>query len=96
LTIRAYTHEEIDLLIQSIEWQEYQKNFTVNGYRHASTEPVVASFHDAGHILGSAAVRVKYTVRGNTTTVLFSGDLGRSHMPILCDPEPPPPVTCSF
>ncbi|MBX3335064.1 MAG: MBL fold metallo-hydrolase [Nitrospira sp.] len=52
---------------------------------------LAASFHDAGHILGSAAVRVKYTARGNSTTVLFSGDLGRSHMPILRDPEPPPP-----
>jgi metallo-beta-lactamase family protein len=52
---------------------------------------VTAWFHDAGHILGSAAARVKYTVRGNTTTVLFSGDLGRSKMPILRDPEPPPP-----
>jgi metallo-beta-lactamase family protein len=51
---------------------------------------VTASFHDAGHILGSAAIRVKYTARGHTTTVLFSGDLGRSHMPILRDPEPPP------
>ncbi|NJL16022.1 MAG: MBL fold metallo-hydrolase [Nitrospira sp.] len=52
---------------------------------------LTASFHDAGHILGSAAVRVKYSARGNTTTVLFSGDLGRTHMPILRDPEPPPP-----
>ena len=52
---------------------------------------VTASFHDAGHILGSSAIRVKYTARGNTTTILFSGDLGRSGMPILRDPEPPPP-----
>jgi len=52
---------------------------------------VMATFYDAGHILGSAAIRVKYTARGNTTTVLFSGDLGRSNMPILRDPEPPPP-----
>jgi len=52
---------------------------------------VTASFHDAGHILGSAAIRVKYAVRGNATTVLFSGDLGRSNMPILRDPEPAPP-----
>lgn len=51
---------------------------------------ITASFHDAGHILGSAAVRVKYTARGNTTTVLFSGDLGRARMPILRDPAPPP------
>lgn len=49
------------------------------------------SFHDAGHILGSAAIRVKYTARGDTTTVLFSGDLGRANMPILRDPDPPPP-----
>jgi len=52
---------------------------------------VTTSFHDAGHILGSAAILVKYTARGNTTTALFSGDLGRSNMPILRDPEPPPP-----
>ena len=51
---------------------------------------VTASFHDAGHILGSAAIRVKFTARGNTTTVFFSGDLGRANMPILRDPEPPP------
>lgn len=52
---------------------------------------ITASFHDAGHILGSAAIRLKYTAKGNTTTVLFSGDLGRSSLPILRDPEPPPP-----
>jgi metallo-beta-lactamase family protein len=52
---------------------------------------ITASFHDAGHILGSAAIRMKYTARGNTTTVLFSGDLGRSNMPILRDPEAAPP-----
>lgn len=51
---------------------------------------VRASFHDAGHILGSAAIRLKYTARGNSTTVLFSGDLGRKQMPILQDPAAPP------
>jgi metallo-beta-lactamase family protein len=52
---------------------------------------ITASFHDAGHILGSAAVRLKYTHRGHTTTILFTGDLGRKSMPILRDPAPPPP-----
>lgn len=51
---------------------------------------VTASFHDVGHILGSASIRLKYTARGNSTTVLFSGDLGRSRLPILRDPTPPP------
>ena len=52
---------------------------------------ITASFHDAGHILGSAAVRLKYSHRGNTATILFTGDLGRKSMPILRDPAPPPP-----
>ncbi|ALA56681.1 MBL fold metallo-hydrolase RNA specificity domain-containing protein [Nitrospira moscoviensis] len=69
------------------------RRFAGARYRDAlKLEPrVTASFHDAGHILGSAAIRVKYTARGNTTTVLFSGDLGRANMPILRDPDPPPP-----
>ena len=52
---------------------------------------VQCSFHDAGHILGSAAVRLTVSGRGNSTTVLFTGDLGRAQMPILRDPEGPPP-----
>lgn len=50
-----------------------------------------ASFHDAGHILGSAAVRVTATVGSTAKTLLFTGDLGRKEMPILRDPQPPPP-----
>ncbi|MCK9410339.1 MAG: MBL fold metallo-hydrolase [Bacteriovoracaceae bacterium] len=71
MTIRAYSHDEIDLLIQSIEWQEYLKRFTVNGYRHASTEPVSASFHDAGHIMGSAGILVEHHGR----SIFYTGDI---------------------
>ncbi|HSF69816.1 MAG TPA: MBL fold metallo-hydrolase [Nitrospira sp.] len=52
---------------------------------------VKAAFHDAGHILGSAAVSVRLTESGTSKVVLFSGDLGRRQMPILRDPQPPPP-----
>lgn len=48
-------------------------------------------FHDAGHILGSAAIWVQYRQRGQSRSLLFSGDLGRANMPILRDPQPPPP-----
>ena len=51
---------------------------------------LTASFHEAGHIFGSAAVRLKYSARGNTTTILFSGDLGRVRMPVVRDPAAPP------
>jgi len=45
-------------------------------------------FLDAGHILGSATVDLRVTEGGNHRLV-FSGDIGRSGLPIVRDPEPP-------
>jgi metallo-beta-lactamase family protein len=47
------------------------------------------SFHDAGHILGSASVLFEITEAGRTRRVLYSGDLGNAGRPILRDPAPP-------
>lgn len=79
-----YDSDDVRKVVRRFEGERYGDQIKI-------APRLTASFHDAGHILGSAAVRVKYTARGQTTTVLFSGDLGRSHMPILRDPEPPPP-----
>ena len=45
-------------------------------------------FLEAGHILGSAAVDLRVTEGGNHRLV-FSGDIGRSGLPIVRNPEPP-------
>ena len=45
-------------------------------------------FLDAGHILGSASVDLRIT-EGTNLRVVFSGDIGRSGLPIVRDPEPP-------
>ncbi|CAG1769686.1 Ribonuclease [uncultured bacterium] len=50
------------------------------------TNNINFSFHDGGHILGSAIVRVKITGQHKTKTIVFSGDLGNSHSPLLKDP----------
>ena len=47
------------------------------------------SFHDAGHILGSAHVLVQAHEAGRDRRVLFSGDIGGAGRPILRDPAPP-------
>lgn len=49
---------------------------------------IKAQFIEAGHILGSAQVVLE---AASGTKLLFSGDLGRKDMPILRDPELPPP-----
>jgi metallo-beta-lactamase family protein len=45
-------------------------------------------FLEAGHILGSATVDLRVTEGGNHRLV-FSGDIGRSGLPIVRNPEPP-------
>jgi len=47
------------------------------------------SFLDAGHILGSASVVLDCTEGSKTRRLVFSGDIGRSGLPIIRDPEPP-------
>jgi len=47
---------------------------------------VEATFHDAGHVLGAAIIKLKVTEGHQQRTILFSGDLGRPGKPILRDP----------
>jgi metallo-beta-lactamase family protein len=53
------------------------------------TPRVRARFRDAGHLLGSAIVDVEARDGGRTLRLLFSGDVGRSGMPLVADAEPP-------
>ena len=50
---------------------------------------VRATFVDAGHILGSASVVLDCIEGSRTRRLVFSGDIGRSGLPIIRDPEPP-------
>jgi metallo-beta-lactamase family protein len=48
---------------------------------------VTATFHNAGHVLGSALVQLDLSERGRNLRVLFTGDLGRAELPLLRPPE---------
>ena len=47
---------------------------------------VWATFFDAGHILGSAMIRVRVRDVGAERVIVFSGDIGRTGTPIIRDP----------
>ncbi len=47
------------------------------------------TFHRVGHILGAAFILIETkTETGKNLRIVFSGDVGRSNIPILKDPEP--------
>lgn len=56
---------------------------------HESFEPVrgiAAQLSRAGHLLGAASARIEW----DGSSILFSGDIGRPHDPLMRAPDPPP------
>jgi len=59
------------------------------GYGEPTTigEGISASFHEAGHILGSAMIRLQVAgSTGESRSIVFSGDIGQWDKPIIEDP----------
>jgi metallo-beta-lactamase family protein len=73
-----YTHEDALRTIELFQKIDYGRPRDLGG--------VAVELHDAGHVLGSAAVRLTETATGRT--LVFTGDVGRPASPILRDPDP--------
>ena len=74
-----YTEEHVERALALFDTYPYDRPFS-------PMPGVTATFHDAGHILGSAMVELALTENGTTRTLFFTGDLGRKGMPIIRDP----------
>ena len=71
-----YTEEDAEQVKPLLRSYNYEEPF----------EGAVATFYDAGHILGSASVSLKMEEKKQKRHLWFSGDIGRRDMPILRDP----------
>jgi metallo-beta-lactamase family protein len=74
-----YTLADAEQVAQYFRPQNYGQSFNV-------APGVTAEFLEAGHILGSAAIRLTVQEGTRTTRFWFSGDIGRYNLPILRDP----------
>lgn len=74
-----YTVVDAEQAIRRLTGHKYNQEFPV-------VEGVTGCFVEAGHILGSAWLRLDFS---NGKRLIFSGDLGRYDAPILRDPESP-------
>jgi metallo-beta-lactamase family protein len=50
-------------------------------------EGINVSFRDAGHLLGSSSIILTITEDSCTRKIVFSGDIGNTHQPLIRDPQ---------
>lgn len=75
-----YSTEDVDRTLELFVGISYGRSYPV-------VPGVILQFRDAGHILGSAVLRLEIEEKSKTSCVGFTGDLGRVNMPILRDPQ---------
>jgi len=78
--IPLYTDDDVTAVLPLLRNCSYQQPVPV-------TDAIRATFHDAGHILGSAMLEVDVTEGGKSTKIIFSGDIGQWNKPIIRDPS---------
>jgi len=76
-----YEQEDVQQALTLWQAREYHKPFDVNG--------ATVEFLDAGHILGSALVKLTRSGASADRSIIFSGDIGNTPEPILRDCEKP-------
>jgi len=75
----AYTKKDVDKVLKLCEPIRFEECLPLgNG--------ASVCFHDAGHILGSAIVEVKFSEQGRERTFVFSGDLGKRNAVLMNPP----------
>ncbi|BAH40964.1 MAG TPA: MBL fold metallo-hydrolase [Gemmatimonas aurantiaca] len=77
-----YRVEDATRTLERMIGMPYHKWFDV-------TDGVRAMYTDAGHILGSASVTLELREGDTFRRLVFSGDIGRSGLAIIRDPQPP-------
>lgn len=73
-----YSHDEVDLLIKMINYKEYENEFLLSSYHQHKEADVTVSFHDAGHILGSAGI----LLNNNDYKIFYTGDINITNQTI--------------
>lgn len=74
-----YTMDDAIAACEMMVPLEYDKEVSI-------CDEISVKFVDAGHLLGSASIKMHLTEENITKTVIFSGDIGNVNKPIINDP----------
>jgi len=72
-----YSRDEVDLLIKSINYKSYNEKFILNSLN--SDQEIEVEFFNAGHIIGSAGIMLRFDRR----KIFFTGDINLSSQTLL-------------
>ncbi len=88
LQAKSPTGESIEPLFELADVESVVEQMRRRPYGEAAeiVPGVQLTFHDAGHILGSAVTQLDYHENGKNRRFVFTGDLGRRNMGLLPDP----------
>lgn len=86
----AKTPQPLYTMLDALNTLEYFGRSASYGEALDVAPGVRATFYDAGHILGSASIRLQLEEGARRCSVVFSGDVGNSGRPLLRDPVAPP------
>jgi metallo-beta-lactamase family protein len=75
-----YNADDVSEVLKLMEIVEYNKEVQV-------AKNVIATFTNTGHLVGSAAIHLAIKENGKTTTIVFSGDVGRYRSILLQPPS---------
>lgn len=75
-----YTIEDAENSLKYFDPYFYDQRIVLN-------DDIAIRFKDAGHILGSSILELWVNEKGESTKIVFSGDLGMPNRPIIKNPE---------
>jgi metallo-beta-lactamase family protein len=75
----AYTMEDADGIIKRLVPCEYNEKIEI-------ADGITIRFTDIGHLLGSSSIEIWLTEGETSKKLVFSGDIGNKHQPLIKDP----------
>lgn len=82
--------EPLYTMVDALETFDYFGRAARYDQRIQLAPHLFATYYDAGHILGSASVRIECDLPGERRSVVYSGDIGNGNRPLLRNPVAPP------
>jgi Cft2 family RNA processing exonuclease len=74
-----YSHDEVDLLIKTIDYKAYGEEFNIKGLKAAADSEIKAEFFNAGHVLGSSGILI---TKGDSK-IFYTGDINLSSQSLM-------------